>query len=196
MGLARAGYTVVGFDQKPQPHYPFEFILGDALEVELPDADLIWASPPCQAFSSLGILHPDIEYPDLVEPVRARLAERDCPTIIENVVGAPLRIDVKLCGSQFGLTLQRHRIFELSYPPPLVMPCDHSLPTTGVYGHTGLGSNRGGDRDNPLKIPATAENWRKAMGIDWMTTAELSQAIPPAYSEFLARAVPVTVQPK
>ena len=28
----------------------------------------------------------------------------------------------------------------------------------------------------------------RAMGIDWLGTAELSQAIPPAYSEFLARA--------
>jgi DNA (cytosine-5)-methyltransferase 1 len=30
---------------------------------------------------------------------------------------------------------------------------------------------------------------RKAMGIDWMTRGELSEAIPPAYSEFLCRQV-------
>ena len=29
---------------------------------------------------------------------------------------------------------------------------------------------------------------RKAMGIEWMNRDELSEAIPPAYSEFIARA--------
>jgi hypothetical protein len=34
----------------------------------------------------------------------------------------------------------------------------------------------------------TVAQWRRAMGIDWMTRHELTQAIPPAYSEFIARA--------
>jgi hypothetical protein len=29
--------------------------------------------------------------------------------------------------------------------------------------------------------------WREAMGIDWMTRAELTEAIPPDYTEFLGR---------
>lgn len=33
------------------------------------------------------------------------------------------------------------------------------------------------------------ETRRAAMGIDWMSVSDLSQAIPPAYSEFLARAL-------
>ena len=37
------------------------------------------------------------------------------------------------------------------------------------------------DRKNRIAVG------RAAMGIDWMTRGELSQAIPPAYSEFLAR---------
>ena len=29
--------------------------------------------------------------------------------------------------------------------------------------------------------------YRKAMGIDWMNLGELSQAVPPTYSEFIGR---------
>lgn len=41
--------------------------------------------------------------------------------------------------------------------------------------------------------PKTANAWhteaakRKAMGIDWMSRPELANAVPPAYSEFIAR---------
>ena len=29
------------------------------------------------------------------------------------------------------------------------------------------------------------QQWKEAMGIDWMTGPELSQAVPPAYSRFI-----------
>jgi DNA (cytosine-5)-methyltransferase 1 len=184
MGLHRAGYEVVGVDLEPQPHYPFEFHQADALEYPLDGFDLVWASPPCQAYSSMASLWPNIEYPELVEPVRERLGEVGCHTIIENVPGAPLRADVILCGSMFHLPIRRHRRFEINWPMPLVPPCDHSRPILGVYGHP-----HGKNGAWPGMLESTAATWREAMGIDWLPVASLSQAIPPAYSEFLARAL-------
>jgi hypothetical protein len=35
----------------------------------------------------------------------------------------------------------------------------------------------------------TLENWQRAMGIDWMNKVELTQAIPPAYTRFLAQQI-------
>ena len=39
VGYHRAGFEVVGVDNKPQPNYPYEFILGDALKLD-PDFEL------------------------------------------------------------------------------------------------------------------------------------------------------------
>lgn len=41
---------------------------------------------------------------------------------------------------------------------------------------------------NEQRRTYTADDARAAMGADWMNIAELSQAIPPAYSEFIGRA--------
>ena len=57
MGYHRAGFTdIVGIDVKPQPRYPFTFHTGDALEYVAEhgqEFDVIHASPPCQAFSTM-----------------------------------------------------------------------------------------------------------------------------------------------
>jgi DNA (cytosine-5)-methyltransferase 1 len=174
---------VVGVDIKPQPNYPFHFVQADAvqdfdlcfLEVE-PAA--IHASPPCQAFTTAQVIH-GREHPDLLTPTRALLEGVGLPWVIENVPGAPMRKDLVLCGTQFdGLAeeagqLVRHRWFESNVPmPALVHPCRHDRPTISVFGHGG-------------HIYHGVEQWRRVMGIDWMTRDELAQAIPPAYTEFI-----------
>lgn len=206
MGLHRAGFEVVGVDIKPQPRYPFEFYQGDALEFPTDGFDFIWASPPCQAHTAMKTMHNAREHEDLVPATRARLQASGIPFIIENVVGAPLIDPFTLCGTMFGLgvedaDLQRHRIFEASFFVGLVPPCNHGARATiGVYGghirnrkRRTIGVYGEGARDSRRKFDKgvadfTVEQGREAMGIDWMTVAELSQAIPPAYSEFIGRA--------
>ena len=115
MGYHRAGFEVVGVDINPQPHYPFEFIQGDAVEVAL-DAwrlfDAIHASPPCQAYSWSAKRWAEVERAELVAPTRSLLADIGRPYVIENVVGAPLIDPITLCGEMFGLEVIRHRLFE------------------------------------------------------------------------------------
>jgi DNA (cytosine-5)-methyltransferase 1 len=182
MGLHRAGFDVTGVDISPQPSYPFEFRQGDALEADLAGFDFVWASPPCQRYIRGGLQNTS-KTVDLLGPVRDRLSTLSVPWAIENVPGAPMRPDLVLCGSAFGLSVRRHRWFELSWPvAALLPPCDHSQPIVGVYG------NPHGEKGAwPGMLPSTIETWSEAMGIDWMTAKELSQAIPPAYSEFIAR---------
>lgn len=115
-GLHQAGFTVIGYDIKPQPHYPFEFHQQDALTVDLSQFDAIWASPPCQLWVDPNSGHSDRTPPDLVTPIRERILAVGLPYIIENVDRAPLRDPVKLCGTMFGLPLIRHRLFESNKP--------------------------------------------------------------------------------
>lgn len=180
---------IVGVDNRPQPHYPFEFILADALEYPLEGFDFIHASPPCQAYSATRHLTKRI-YPMLIEPVRNRLEAQSALWVIENVVGAPLWNPIMLCGTAFGLGLEheelrRHRLFESSMPL-VERPCDHRRPVVGVYGHGRRGcKNRractGDCRGHSLGVVEA----RVAMGIDWMNRDELSQAIPPTYTRWI-----------
>lgn len=184
MGYYRAGFDVVGVDINPQPHYPFEFHQADALTYPLEGFDLIHASPPCQCYSMSAQSQRNAGkvYPDLLAPMRERLMASGTPWIIENVKGAPMRADYRLCGCQFGLKLRRERWFETSWNGfALLPPCVHLEPVVSVVGHGTPTWVRERLGYNP-----TIRDYRVAMGIDWMNRGELSQAIPPAYSQFIA----------
>ncbi len=145
----------------------------------------MWASPPCQAFTAYKRRHGHVgEHPDLIEPTRRMLRESGVPHIIENVPGAPLEDPVQLCGSSFGLDVRRHRLFETSFPV-LAPPCDHSWQTPRFPPASNRQNLRCTVEVGVYRIPL--ETQQRAMGIDWMSRAELSQAIPPAYAEHLAR---------
>lgn len=184
-GLARAGFDVTGVDHEPQPRYPFRFVLADALEYVAAhghEYDLIAASPPCQAHTSLQGRW-GRAYPDLIAATRAALRATGRPYLLENVVGAPLLDPIMLCGSMFGLRVIRHRLFECSpavYFPPAT--CSHPRGAVGRQGHRGAGRTwitvTGHFSDVPLA--------RRVMELPWMTQAELAQAIPPAYTQWLA----------
>ena len=197
MGYHRAGFEVVGVDIKPQPRYPFEFVQADVLDIfsggrrllVFPSfIDAIHASPPCQAYA--GLSNKDGRHPELIEPVRELLQATGLPYVIENIEGAPLENWVRLCGSQFGLGVRRHRLFETNFPV-MVSSCWHDGQgeIRGYYGRN-YGPNlvskdaiqRRGRK--PL-YRGTVEQGVDDMGIDWMIWDELRESIPPAYTEFI-----------
>jgi DNA (cytosine-5)-methyltransferase 1 len=100
--------------------------------------------------------------------------------MMENVPGAPMQSGVVLCGTMFGLKVFRHRYFESSHMLFAPRPCSHEGSVKNYHKKTGD------------YISVVGHNFRHdeasvAMGIDWMINRELSQAIPPAYTEWLGR---------
>ncbi len=194
VGYNRAGFDdIIGVDINPQPNYPFRFIQADAIEflgamwdtTEDTAYDLIHASPPCQAFS---VLSPDADYPDLLPDTRWHLENLNIPYVMENVVEAPIRRDVVLCGSMFGLDIKRHRAFESSHGPFMFPPyCSHlwSDPRAPymVTGHGGGWSKHHRNYDDLTHA-------KELMGMPWAKTRrEVTEAIPPAYTQWIGEQV-------
>lgn len=171
-GYQMAGFEMTGVDASEQPRYCGErFVRADALDFLRAHAyeyDFIHASPPCQHYANVTLWRGNPgNHPDLLAPTRELLEATGVPWVIENVERAPMRPDYVLCGSHFGLKVRRHRWFETSWRGFSLMPrCDHRglLP----FEHRG------------------ERAYADAMGCHWMTNREGRQAIPPAYTRFLA----------
>lgn len=197
-GYRRAGFEVAGIDIAEQPNYPFDFWQRNALDYldELLSTgepasyfDAIHASPPCQGYSTQTADRSRHER--LIVPVRERLEATGLPYVIENVEGAAreLRSPVRLCGSSFGMDIRRHRYFEANWP--LVgPPCNHGwqLPR---FRSLDISAHRSGRLASVIGVhghinySGEAELRRRAMGIDWMTDAELVESIPPTFTTWI-----------
>ncbi len=190
VGYHRAGFDVVGVDNRPQPRYPFEFIQDDALgwmeaaleinpyQDSLVGFDAIHASPPCQAYSVAT--RDRSGHADLIGPVRDLLEATGLPYVIENVPGAPLIDPVTICGSSLGLRVRRHRLFETNWPL-MVPPCAHGQQgvPVGVYGEgSSKSQKRGRKADNEAEV-------LDVMGMPWADRKTAIQAIPPVYTELI-----------
>lgn len=186
MGLHRAfpEAEITGVDIKPQPRYPFNFIQADALEFPLDGYDFIWTSPPCQMYSygSARWRNEGKEYADLLEATAKRIRPLGIPYCIENVTGAhwKMKYPFVLCGLMFGLKVIRHRWFETNFH---VFVPSHPECGSAIRDGRALTVAGHGGESSSYKFA----DWKKAMDIDWMNKEELTQAVPPAYSEFIGR---------
>lgn len=196
-GYHRAGFDVIGVDINPQPNYPFEFRQGDALEYLLEhgqEFDAIHASPPCQAKCTLTVGTNESrnwgnKHHDLIAPTRRILLVVDKPYVLEQPDGkADLRKDLRLNGELFRLGVWRPRNFELG-GWNILQPL---LPKRRGYVR---GWRHGIYRDGPYVAAygagggkASVAEMQNAMDINWTgVRSELTEAIPPAYTEWIGR---------
>lgn len=197
LGYRRAGFHVVGVDRDPAQlaHYlGHEWIAQDVLDLDPEwigdNFDAVHASPPCQAYSSARWSD---DHPDLVAPTRDLLVASGLPYVIENVTGAPVRRDLLLCGSMFDMDVRRHRLFEFGgglfvWGPP---SCSHWRQDR-VFTVTG---NFGGRDDLVHHRPVrNRDHAADLMGMPrGLPKRAYTEAIPPAYTEWIAREVLVGV---
>ncbi len=192
MGYYRAGFEVVGVGIKPQPHYPFEFHQADALSYPLEGFDAYHASPPCQKFSAITTArHNEGRHVNLIPAIRTRLEQTGVAYVIENVPRSPLVNPMKLCGTMFGLHIIRHRLFETKPAFYFRTPCQCKHQHTQLGGKHGfLGRTYQNKKEGYITVVGSTfsrEVGAWAMGIDWMTTKEMSQAIPPVYTYYIGK---------
>ncbi|HEY7416366.1 MAG TPA: hypothetical protein VH593_14330 [Ktedonobacteraceae bacterium] len=212
-GYADAGFEVVGVDIVPQPHYPFEFHQGDALQVmdmllagkewygyTLDDFNALHGSPECKGYTDCN-LSPIAFYERHIGDVRTRFQRSGKLYIIENVRGAVrkkhLHACLMLCATMFGRGMQRHRFFESNVMLYAPGQCDHRLGNIGIYGHSVWdyslkGTPRKDGRNRPDSVPLAVG--RAVMDCPWMGIEELAEALPPYYTEWIGRQLITALQ--
>ena len=189
---------VVGVDIEPQPDYPGTFLQADVLSLPkgfLDGFDLVWASPPCQAYSATKNFHKN-QHPDLIEPTRQLLADHP-RTVIENVPEAPLRVDLRLECKDFGIIkTRRPRIFEISFecapPPSLDLEYNYVVAAVGDGCPNKILCDR--RKSQGLKCHTTVAEIEDCFNIHHIKTGTmkqrrhaLNQCIPPIYAWWIAK---------
>lgn len=214
-GYRRAGFRVTCLDNDPRAlrHAAaagHEVIEGDAMEY-LADADFMslfaaaHVSPPCQGYSATRRLADGQgkgqgRAVDLVGPVRDLLNIWGGAWVMENVERSPLRDwpgTVRLCGSSFGLKVQRHRLFAPGGGVALMaLPCDHSRfdgayrrsrPPFGKPRPWGVYYAKGDNIPHGGRTVATLEGGHRVMGVTdrRVPWKYLCEGLPPAYTEHI-----------
>jgi DNA (cytosine-5)-methyltransferase 1 len=217
-GLGADGYRAAGFevvcldnDRAALRHAAaagFETVLSDATTL-LADAaflaqfDVIHASPPCQLYSATRRLA-DAQGKgqgravDLLDPTIALLEAWGGPYVVENVERSPLRGRsgvVRLCGSAFGLKVQRHRLFLAGGGVELVgTRCQHLVfdtdPISGKPRPWGVYYAKGDSIPNGGRTAVTLEHGLEVMGVERVVPWRyLCEGLPPAMTEHLGRQI-------
>jgi DNA (cytosine-5)-methyltransferase 1 len=214
MGYHRAGFRVIGVDVEPQPRYPFEFVQAEAMQVleylaeraepweGAPYPAAIHASPPCQFATTMsarwrlrGGTVAD-SHVNLLTPSLAIIRKLGIPYVVENVAGARRYMNptLMLHGGMFGLRVHRPRLFESS-ELILAPKAPVARKPVGVYGDrpqihysTRQNGNMSGKRSE-FRIARTIEEAREVMGMPWADWHGCKEAIPPAYTEHVGRAL-------
>lgn len=207
-GYAAAGWdvTCLDIDPKPLKHNPHPSVQGNALEW-LADKDFmsqfdaVHASPPCQGYSATRNLA-DAQGKgqgravNLIPEVTELLEAWGGPYIIENVERSPLKHSagvVRLCGSSWGLKVQRHRLFAPGGGAVLTgLACNHSVfdidPVTNRPRPWGVYYAMGDEIPSGGRTCKTLEHGLECMGVTrrvpWVY---LCEGLPPAMTEYLGK---------
>jgi DNA (cytosine-5)-methyltransferase 1 len=189
-----AGFHVTGVDLDPQPFYVGdEFHQADAMTFPLEGFDVIHASPPCQAFTSMsnrwrGRGGKADDRIDLLTPTLERFRGLRVPWVVENVLGARnhMRTTLLLHGGMFGLKVHRPRLFEsnMLLMAPEAKAVRHPLGVYGTFDGRRLFTRADGTTQHAA---VSLEEAQAAMGMDWADWHGTKEAVPPAYTEHIGR---------
>lgn len=185
------------------------------------DYDAAHGSPPCQYYT-IGIAgNPEArdKHAPLIEDTREAFIELNIPWVIENVEQARvfLKYPVLLCGRMFSLeaddedgerlVLDRHRLFEASFPLHFPKHPDHDgRQVAGVYGGSRRAKRREGEtlaevapRDRYAArvergggyVPRSRRVQEDLLGFERgaLTMHGMKECIPPVYASEVAKSL-------